>query len=111
MCCFTLAQYVEFVPEWSMQLEKLDQNLGIVVVEVGHLLHALVEEEGMVVVAAAVVDHHGAPSIQAIVALCVENAVIIHMIVLSLVVVVVQAPERRGEEFHLDFLYLLVLVK
>lgn len=102
---------MEFVPEWSMQLEKLDQNLGIVVVEVGHLLHALVEEEGMVVVAAAVVDHHGAPSIQAIVALCVENAVIIHMIVLSLVVVVVQAPERRGEEFHLDFLYLLVLVK
>lgn len=107
-CGLTLAQYVESVREWSMQLGRSGQNLGIVVVEeVGRPPRAMVEE---VVVATAVVDHHGAPSIQAIVALCVENAAIIHMIVLSLVVVVVQALKREGEEFYINFLYLLSLV-
>jgi len=87
-------QYVESAQEWSMQLGRSGQNLGIDVVEVDRPQRAMVAEE-VVVVAAAVVDHHGAPSIQVIVALCVENAAIIHMIVLSLVVVVVQALERK----------------
>jgi hypothetical protein len=105
-------QYVESVREWSMQLERLDQSLGIVVevaaAVVGPLQHAMVE---VVVVAGAmeVVDHHGAHSILAIVALCVENAVIIHTIVLSLVVVVVQALERR--EHHRGHVPVLVDAK
>lgn len=108
MCVLTSAQYVESVREWSMQLGRSGQNLGIVVVEVGHPQRAMVEE--VVVATAVAVDHRGAPSIQAIVALCVENAAIIHMIVLSLVVVVVQALKREGEEFYINFLYFLSLV-